>query len=159
MKCRKMQKLILTDYVDGELREDLRKEVECHVRTCARCRELLQKVQGAVVEPLHRSERIQPPESLWNDIKDSIEHREAESPLETLRDRFRAILPPRKPVLAVITVSILFIVMGVLASTIFIRKNVLNIYLEDQMSFLDSLNNGNGQTYPDIGIPYEEFFL
>ncbi|MFA6078733.1 MAG: zf-HC2 domain-containing protein [Candidatus Omnitrophota bacterium] len=47
MKCKRINKLILTDYIDGNLRGDDLKEVELHLGSCPSCRALAQDLRGA----------------------------------------------------------------------------------------------------------------
>ncbi|MEA3489380.1 MAG: zf-HC2 domain-containing protein [Candidatus Omnitrophota bacterium] len=161
MKCGKIRKMILTDYIDGELDPGQRKVVEDHIRSCPRCGELLQIVRDAAVDPLKRAERLQPPEETWHGIKGVIEANRPESPLSGLRERLREILAERKPAFAVLTASILIVIAALVARTYLFDRASLNMYLEEQLSFIDALNNGDREngSYTDIGIPMEDFLL
>ena len=162
MKCKKIRELIMTDYLDGEITEELRQQVDEHVKTCPGCRELLQAVRTGVSAPLQGAELMRPPESVWSAIKEKIEERESESVLELARDRFFELFTIRRPVLAVVTVMLLFVIaIGVYTGTSLFEKRYVDTYIEDQMDFLYSLNGGNGEGrgYEDIGIPMEDLLL
>ncbi len=159
MRCGKIRKLILTDHTDGELDGRLRKKVEEHINSCDRCREFEQNLKSAAVEPLRGAGYVRPPEAVWTRIRAGIEGREKESPLAEAMERLRDVFVVRKPAVVIASVMAVILVTGILASTVFIGRRAMNSYLEEQVDFLESLNNGNGYVYEDIGIPMEDIFL
>ena len=158
MNCKKIQELILTDYVDGELDEKTRRLVEDHLEVCEQCRQLEQKARAASTL-FKQTQPARPPEKLWDSIKNAIEPRERENPLKGFVERLRAPLVIRKPGLVAAAVIILVFVAGVYTRA-FLNRYALNTYLEEQVAFFEELANGsgNGYEYPDIGIPMEDVF-
>ena len=73
MKCEDIKKVILTDYVDGELRGRKIKLVEKHLSECAECRKLLDELKRSAVDPLRKNEYLKPPETVWAGIKEQLE--------------------------------------------------------------------------------------
>lgn len=159
MKCRKIQDLIRADYIDGELSERLKKEVEEHLAVCRECSEYAEVVKATAVEPLRDSEIIAPPERVWNGIKENIYTDErAQSPLAEWTDRLREVFTVRRPVLAAaVSVVMIFAVLFFWRTSVN-RQAQLNSYLEGQMEALFYIDtNGNG--YDDLGTGIEEFFM
>ncbi len=157
MKCDKIQQLILTDYTDGELNEIDSAFVDKHLETCRECRALAEKtnalsLSNALVE--------KPSDQLWQNIKNGIQDDEVREPLwEKLREALRYAPPLRSPVFALATVAMLMIASGFLLRSYFFSPNEVSVYVEEQFDYLDTLNNGNGNGFDDIGIPMEDFFL
>jgi len=64
MKCRKINKLLAADYLDGELHKDARAEVMRHLEACPRCREFEAAIRRAAVEPLRKAMPVSAPPGL-----------------------------------------------------------------------------------------------
>ncbi len=160
MRCSKIRELVLTDYTDGELNERTRVEVEAHMRTCENCRRFEARLKSRVSDPLRKAQRLEPPEYLWSRIKGAIEERAKENPLTALKERLESVLVVRRPALALASLAVILIAAVFFTGT-FIERSRLNSYIEEQVDFLETLNNGNGNgyTYDDIGIPMEDLFL
>ena len=62
MKCKDAEKLILTDYLDEQLGEGPRKQVEKHLAICEQCRKYELLTKKTVIEPFTNVERLNPPE-------------------------------------------------------------------------------------------------
>jgi len=161
MRCKKIKELILSDYIDGELSERLKKKVEAHMAACPECRHLYEEVLGMSAEPLRRSGLVRPPEELWDKIKEALAPEEKEDLLTVLMENLHVFLTVRKPALAALTtVMVLILAAGIYIGSYSGRQAALNGYLNEQVSFLDSLGNGNGEDYfsIDLGLPGEDFF-
>ena len=161
MRCKKVQKLILSDYIDGELNERLKKKVDKHLSACTECRKLYETVRMTTTNTLKQAGNVQPPEEVWQNIKGKIEQPEKESPIDIFIDRVHSLLIIRKPAFAVITaVMMIILVVGIFMRVSVNRRAALNSYLEEQVSFLNYLGNGNGTDYfyMDIGLPGENSF-
>ncbi len=73
MKCNKFRDLIITDYVDGELDEQGKQEVERHLQGCAGCREFAAAVSTLALDPLRKTVSAEPPAFLWTRIQSRLE--------------------------------------------------------------------------------------
>lgn len=73
MECKKIQELLLTDYLDGEASDALQNEIERHVNSCHTCRQLERDLLKTVIEPLRKAKESKPPDFLWNHIKEALE--------------------------------------------------------------------------------------
>ena len=83
MKCKNIEKLILTDYIDGKLSGDKLRDLEDHIASCSRCRKLTAELR-AISAGLERMKREEPSFPVWNKIKAEIEMGPAESITEKL---------------------------------------------------------------------------
>lgn len=160
MNCKKARELILTDYIDGELKPELRKEIEGHLHLCKGCRKLLCDLQESAVKPFKQLEELVPPEAVWDNIREAI--REKEENVFSLSDWFRQVLGrisyiPR-PAFAV-TMATAVIVMGVFfwwRSSYMSRNGMIDCFVDQASFFSDS--SGDGEAL-DLGTDIEDFFL
>ena len=159
MKCKKIQKLILADYTDGEMTASDRQKVADHIRTCENCRALEKRLKESIIAPLARTEHVHPPKEVWSRIKGAIEEPAPESITGNIADFLRGLFAVRKPVLVAVSLLVLVLVGGVFAKTYFAGRDTVNTYLEEQLDFLDSLYNGNGYTDEYNGFLTEDLFL
>jgi len=162
MKCEKIRQLLLTDHIDGEIDDNLREEVERHLKTCSACRELERVLRSEISAPLKAAGVMSPPESVWENITEKIHESGKISVLELARERLFDIFTLKRPVLALATVMTLFImVISVYTANDLLERRYVDNYMEDQMDLLYDLDNGSGEngSLYDIGIPLEEFML
>lgn len=84
MKCAKARELLAADYIDGEIDEGARGEVERHLAACAACREHADTVRRAAVEPFRDASLERAPESLWAKVRQGIAREEEQGILAAL---------------------------------------------------------------------------
>ena len=72
MKCKEIQDLMITDYLDDRLTSQQKTLIEAHLKECVACREFLAVVKKTVVAPFERSESHVPPESIWQRIQKAL---------------------------------------------------------------------------------------
>ncbi len=72
MECKKIQELLLTDYIDGEASDALKNEVERHVNVCHRCRQFERDLLKTAIEPLREAKESKPPDLVCNHIKEAL---------------------------------------------------------------------------------------
>ncbi len=73
MKCNKCRDIIITDYVDGELNEQGKLEIDRHLQECDACRTFAAAVLKIAVYPLKQTALEEPPAFLWTRIKSRLE--------------------------------------------------------------------------------------
>jgi anti-sigma factor RsiW len=157
MDCKKIQELIMTDYIDAEASEPLRKEIETHLKTCEGCREFEQALRERVSNPFRKLEETKPPEEIWQRIKETIEDEQAEqyAPplLERLLDFLRNSFTARRPVFAFSTaISVIVVALFFLAGP-FHKQQLVKDYIEEQAEFMVSLNRPvNGDLDQDFSF-------
>lgn len=159
MKCKKVQKLILTGFTDNELDEALKEKVRDHIGKCPACQELGESLEKDVIVPLRQDERLMPREEVWESIKESIGEPIPLRSSFSIQEALDKLFAVRKPALAVISLLIILLAGGIFTTSYFIERGAMNVYMEDQLDFLESLTNGNGSSGEDNGMWTEDFFL
>ncbi|MEW6536789.1 MAG: zf-HC2 domain-containing protein [Candidatus Auribacterota bacterium] len=142
MKCNDIQDLILTDYHDGHASEDIRKQVKSHLKQCAVCREFAADFQRYAVEPLaeHKLPQAEPPESLWNSIRDRIEQENKQQTPTGLLGRLALITHiPRPAYTAIASAIAASLVFFMMTSSPEYSKEAGD-YISEQTSYLFSDN-------------------
>ena len=119
MKCKKIQELLLSDYLDGELNDDLHNEINIHLSMCPECRQFESALHKKVVEPLKKAKKINPPERVWVHIKEAIVREESEKSegfLGKLHYYFRRFFSALKavPTFATVITAVILITMVVM---------------------------------------------
>ena len=163
MNCKRIRELVMTDYIDGEMNAELKKEIEKHLDTCNQCRQFERALQEMAVEPFEKAREVRPPESVWRSIKETIEEKPSEGLFVGLRNISDIIFGLRKPVVVAAIIAAIVVI-----TTIFIKlplnnQQVINGYLEEQIEFMsyldaDEANYSNGGQL-DLGTAIEEYFL
>ena len=72
MNCKKIQELLMTDYIDGELNEKMQASILEHLATCDRCKRFEENLKEKVINPLKSVEKQYPPYFVWENIKNRI---------------------------------------------------------------------------------------
>ena len=176
MECKKIQELLLTDYIDGEAGDTLKNEVEEHVSSCHTCRQFKQDLLITAIEPFRKARETKAPDFVWNHIKEALEQsaivlEEREKSggfLANLRNyltqvRHRGCLfSAPKPALALATGLAAVIVLMITVSRTN-NQRVAKVYPEKQVEYLTrvigdseyfSLEENNG-----YGTAIEEYFF
>lgn len=73
MKCEEIRGLLAADYIDGELDEGARGEVERHLGACLRCRQFEEAVRRDAIDPFRDAQLTAAPASLWRRVRQGIE--------------------------------------------------------------------------------------
>ncbi|NQT95203.1 MAG: zf-HC2 domain-containing protein [Candidatus Omnitrophica bacterium] len=163
MKCERAKELLMTDYADGELGKTYEKDIRQHIRNCKGCEELEKALKKTIIEPLKDSSRHTPPAYLWNNIKESINVKQAKNPIEDMIVNLGMLLRKRKPAFAFATAAAILLVVATLIQIPMSREKAVNSYLNEQGEFLNYLGNGeNGYAEfnsEGLGTGIEEIFL
>lgn len=165
MRCEKVKDLIMTGYLDGELKSSLKKRVDEHLLYCQSCKAFAAQLKDTVIKPFKESTRLRPPQSVWEGVKAAISPQEEykEGFLQRLRDDIAEIFTHRKPVFALATALTLVIAVFIFTKIPFNGKRATNNYLQEQIDFLTYLEvnedyySDNG--YMDLDTAIEEYFL
>ncbi len=166
MNCYKVKEQILTDYVDGQMDEEGKTQIEKHLAGCEQCREYELEVRKTVIEPFNFTERINPPEAVWTEIKGQIESAQPQkvtNPFADLIRRIRSFIFYPKPALAVAAIVAVLLIVVTVVNLPPENKDVEKVHLENQIECVDYLmsvfnqdsigENGGFET------SIEEFFL
>lgn len=71
MNCKKIQRLLLTDYLDGESDRVSLDRIRQHMANCVHCKQFEQEIQG-VRDSFERARYIEPPARVWGSICEKI---------------------------------------------------------------------------------------
>jgi len=165
MNCKRTQELIMTDYSDNEANDALRKDVERHLNSCNGCRDFKRNLEEAAIQPFRTTEKVKPPDFVWNRIKENItsEKEEKRNVLFNLRDSLYNVFAVRKPAFAVTAVIVTIIIALFLARPPFNGTKLVNNYVGEQIEFLilldvNATDSLDGE-YADLGTSIEEYLL
>ena len=160
MKCKRIKEILITDYIDGQLSKALQEKIDEHLKICEQCREFEQLLQKKVIAPFKEAEQLQPPEFLWSRIRESVTapEEQAQTVMERLGRSFHNIFIFRKPVLSAATVMAVILLAVIFTRIPFNGSKATNIYLEEQIEFLSSLDTEDPE-HIDFGTSIEEFLM
>jgi anti-sigma factor RsiW len=164
MKCKDVRDGILSDYLDGEMQERQKKELEAHLSSCGRCREFERTVRRSVGEPLRGAERFMPREAVWQKIRERIAEEETISPADGFLRRMKALLAMPKPAMAAagVLVTALFVALLFLKSP-FHHPDRATATFDKEADYIVSLMEGSQPFSVDdeegYGTAIEEYFL
>ncbi|MGE5280405.1 MAG: anti-sigma factor family protein [Deltaproteobacteria bacterium] len=161
MNCRNIQDLILTDFMDEETSEDVRRRIKEHLERCDACRAFEAAVRATAVRPLEAAGRAEVPARLWPRITSRIYadglRPAAAGPLERIKNFF---FRPRPVfVLSSVAALALFAVLAVRLPYLtgrVERQRLAERALEEEVDYFAYGNGGTDMSGLDTGI--EEIF-
>ena len=163
MKCDKIRKLVIADYIDGELESALKEKVEEHLKGCRGCAEFASSVRTYAVEPFGKARREKVPEEVWEKVKGAVTVQEREGVLEGIRGALEEVFGAVKPRYAMAAVATVCLFVVIIFGVSSLKKEMLNSYLMEQVDFMVSLSangtNSNTAATEDFGTDIEEFLL
>jgi anti-sigma factor RsiW len=165
MKCKQIQELILTDYLDGQMNREQRGQLEAHLTGCSHCKEFEAMARRTVIEPFKEAERFEPPDAVWHQIKEQIEQREQgnTNPFVDLIVRIKSFFHIPKPVFAAATIMTALLIAVVLIKSAPEKGEMPNLKFEEQIEYMAYLVEGSDQFSLDqdeaYGTSIEEYFL
>lgn len=171
MGCKKIQNLIMTDYLDGELKGARREEVEEHIKKCKTCSEYKEKLWKAGVRPFQGAKEITPPAVVWEKIEGRLDAEEAKLSeknggfgfLEALnRTLSRLFLHPKPALAVVLGVVLVLVVFSTTRLPWQTSEKIAGTYLIEQVEFLNQLGsaeNGTDEDNGSLGTTIETFFM
>lgn len=110
MKCSKIQNILLTDYADGQIADDFRRQVDEHLVRCKACREFYAAVKKDVIQPFEKVPYQEIPSDMLKNIWGAIdEEAHALHPVwERLREWETRLFS--RPSLALVSMTFLFLI-------------------------------------------------
>lgn len=157
MRCKRIQDLIMSDYVDGELKGYLLKKVQQHLVSCPECKQFEQSLQRDAIAPFKEAEQVKPPDSVWDQIRGDILEQELQRKgvFANIKNGLDYFLHTPKPVLAFATVAILIVLTLIFARLPFGDHNGYLANDIELLSYLDIDESG----YVDFGTTIEEYLM
>jgi len=167
MNCKRFQKMIITDYLDGEINAERKKLVEEHLTRCSHCREFKEAVTKSVIEPFRKAEKVKPSDSIWHRIKERIEGEIERSltprPAADLIENLKRIFYVPRPVFVVATVMVVVLFLGIFTKLYTSKQEITRLQSEEQVEYIAYLftENGDMSNGEDVGYgtAIEEYFL
>jgi anti-sigma factor RsiW len=166
MKCDKVQELILTDYLDAQVNEEQKTNIEKHLESCTDCKEYELAARETVITPFNRVEKLRPPEATWDKIRNQLEKEEEQleertNPFANLIRGIKSVFYIPKPAFAVATVAIVLLV---LVSVIKLpSEKIAKLSTADQIGCIDYLLGAFNEESTDdnnyFETSVEEYFL
>ncbi len=159
MNCKKMEKAVLTDYIDGNLKGRALEKIEQHLKSCPSCRMLAEELR-ATGKLFRAVLQEAAPSGVWHKIHAEISAAPVRSHFpETILAYVRYYLSHLKPAVAIASAAVLLLF--VLAA---VRLMPHKAYLETTAAQYDILAisyNGDeeDESEYDFGTPAEMFFL
>ncbi|MFH1645527.1 MAG: zf-HC2 domain-containing protein [Candidatus Omnitrophota bacterium] len=162
MNCKRVRELILTDYLDNCMSDNVRIEFDAHLAECAECNLFAHKVKDEVSKPFSSVQKEVPPEKVWHNLKEVIVE-EGKQPVsnpfvELLGKLARARFFPR-PAFAFATAMAIMLILAVFVARPLHNQAILDNYINDQIGFLDSLEEFSGESYDEIGTSIEKYLF
>ncbi len=143
MKCERIQELLLTDHMDGELGGALRREVDEHLRSCLACGEFARAAVQVSARPLKAAGKEEAPSYIWHRVKERIASQEGSRTgvMQDMAEFIRGVRAPcaRIPRPAIAFAAAAMVILAVLVARPIIRDRAADAYLNDQMSFMAGL--------------------
>ena len=165
MNCKKIQELIITDYLDNEVSAAVREEVRAHLASCPGCREFEQAVRRSASEPFRKMKRQEPSAEIWQRIKAALEQKqekESRGLLAGFLDSLSSVFRSRKPVFALSSAIAAAIMVIFLVQAPLYRQKMINQYLQDESQYMLSLRapvNGGIESELEFGTGIEQYFF
>ena len=161
MQCKKIQELLKTDYLDGEVNPQEEQFIKEHLKQCPGCSRLEKELQAQRML-FQGAARKQVPERVWHNIRDAIvaqrlNLRKSLSP--GILERLKGLIFTRRPVFALATSFSVLILLAVVTATFIQGKVSLSKQNAAESIAGYSLNGENGYVLYDLGTSIEEYFL
>jgi len=170
MNCQKIQEIILTDYMDGQLDDKHKCAIEEHLAHCQHCKEFASIAQERAVKPFINVEKQEVPAVIWDQVKEAIAARgkpktnliaEIYQWLSSIRESVAFPVFPR-PVFALASVVTLILMIGILPQFMMNNPSVKidEVGQVEYLSLLTDASGGvSGAESADLGTPIEKYFL
>jgi predicted anti-sigma-YlaC factor YlaD len=165
MKCEKVQELILTDYLDGQVSEELQVNIEKHLASCVHCKEYELVARETTVTPFNNTEKLSPPATTWDKIRSQIEKeerlQERTNPFANLIHGIKSVLDIPKPAFAIATVAIVLLVVATVIKLP--SEKIVKLSTEEQIECMTYLLGEFNEEFTDNNNYFEtsaeEYFL
>lgn len=161
MNCNRIQELILTDYLDGIIKEGPKKQVEDHLARCPQCLEFARTARKTAFESFERLEKTEPPAHLWSRIENAImeENRPVVDQSPSWIERLKLVFANPRPVVAFVAVLALFIAAGTVRQFEIQKTADSSQSIEYFVSLIEPSTEVSSSETEDFGTTVEQYFL
>lgn len=161
MRCKKIQELLKSDYLDGETNPGERRDIAEHLEQCLECRSVEQELQ-AQRRFFQEAKRQQPPDHVWQNIRNAIVEESSDQdnqPRAGILERLREFFWPPRPIFALASAITMVVFIAVLAGVIISQGQFFNKENGGESFTEYRLNGDNELTLSGLGTGIEEYFL
>ncbi|MFA4933886.1 MAG: zf-HC2 domain-containing protein [Candidatus Omnitrophota bacterium] len=160
MRCKQIQELLKSDYLDGEATQREQVYIKEHLTHCQECRTFEKELEAQRM--LFQKTRQQVPEGLWKNIQDSIvtERLDRENKISWgIFKGLKVLLFPPRPafVFSSVLTGVIFVI--IFAGSIIQKKQYFSIENSAEILSGYSLNSESEVLLTDLGTSVEEYFL
>jgi predicted anti-sigma-YlaC factor YlaD len=161
MKCEDIRELLKSDYLDRESGPRERQAVKEHLAHCQECRNLEKELEaGRVI--FKKATRLQPPERVWGNIRESIVSerlKQEERVSAGIFERLTGLFFGRRPVFALAGVLTVIICAAIVTGGIIGNNQILIRQNNKEALAVYSFSFENGDSAGEMGTSIEEYFL
>ncbi|MBF0505128.1 MAG: zf-HC2 domain-containing protein [Candidatus Omnitrophica bacterium] len=159
-KCEYFKDLLLTDYIDGELAQKIKLELDNHLLVCPDCRVFAQEVKKRTVQPFYNVSAQPVPGVIWETVRERIAGKQEQyNPLEEFIRGLKNLFLLPKPVPVLASVMLMFLAGSAALYTIQVNQTKEKDQGEFLVSLLDSNGWGSQADNNSFGTPIEHYFL
>jgi len=161
MRCKKVQELLKSDYLDGETASGETRDIAEHLEQCLECRSVEKELQAQRMF-FKEAKRQQPPDRVWQNIRKAIveESLEQDNQLRAgIFERLREFFWPPRPIFTLASAITVVVFIAVLAGVIIQKRQLFNIANSAESFTEYRLNGGNEVALSGLGTGIEEYFL
>lgn len=159
MNCERTQELILTDYLDGVLEGNVRKELEDHLANCPLCLDFAKGARKTAFDSFEGVSKEALPAHVWARIEESLQEENRPSQINTPSwlENLKSLFSLPRPALALAAVLVLFIAVGTM-DQIKPRPRALS---QSSVEYIVSLVESavDDSVNDDFGTDLEQVFL
>jgi len=159
MKCTRVQDLLKSDYLDAELNQELRRQIDSHLKKCPTCQVLKKSLRDQRISLRAIKQKDVPPE-IWQNIQSTIIEERLKEPENIFGNAWeglkRAFSIPR-PVFTMAGALATVILALVLGQVVLGRRQSVTGPIKED-TWAEYQLNGDTYTY-NLGTTIEEYFL
>lgn len=161
MRCKKIEELLKSDYLDGELKPKEAEFLNRHLKGCGSCRKLEEGLQAQ--RAFFRQVKPQEaPQRVWHNISNAVAaerlNQEAVSQAGFFT-RLKDALLVSHPRFALASAFAVMILIAVFAGTFMQKRAIPGVADSSDIIAVYSLSGENGSLLYDLGTNIEEYFL
>lgn len=160
MNCERIQEFILTDYLDGVLEKNVRKELEIHLANCPQCLDFAKVARKTAFESFEGASKAAPPTHVWARIEERLQENYAPSQIESPSwlENLKSLFSLPRSALALAAVLVLFVAAGTIDQVKPRPKTLSQSSVEYFVSLVDSAADDSVHD-DDFGTDVEQVFL
>ncbi len=145
MNCKKIQELIITDYIDQQLPTNKQEEIKTHIKNCPECLEFESTVRTKAMKVFKETTSVKTPDYIWNNIQEKINSKETIGFTELLKNKLANLFVLPKPAYAIagaLTAILLITPFFIIKQDTFNSIKEEN-YLVEQFESINTMDNEN----------------